>query len=442
MSSDSIPLLIVFILFVLCGGYFSGTESAFTALNKIKIKSKAEEGNRRAKHTMYIVNNFEHALSTILIGNNVARTAAASVATVIVAREFSHVPNSALWTTVITTLIFFFCAEMIPKAFANDRSDTTAMFFAASMRFLMKVLGPAARFFAWISGWFSRLFATEEDPSITEDELIDIIDTAEEEGVVDADTGDMLRSAIDFASTTVGDVMTMREDICALDSAMTPAAILEYIREHRRSRLPVYEGDLDHVIGILSVRKFLKGYYHDKNINIRPLLSEPYFLSPDALIDAQLDQMSRTRHYLGIVRDEEGTTVGLVTVEDFLEEIVGEIWDEEEVVNEHFFKLGGNRFSVSGICDYNEMLTEMGLASYCKDTTRTVGAWALERFGRLPEEEESFVKMLGEGDHYLTVTVEEIADNRIARVIVKLDDEDPEAEEAAESDESGKEENA
>ena len=437
LSSDSIPLLIVFILFVLCGAYFAGTESAFTALNTIKIKNKAEEGNRRAKHTMYIVNNFEHALSTILIGNNVARTAAASVATIIAAREFADVPNSALWTTVLTTLIFFFFSEMIPKAFANDRSDTTALIFAGSMRFLMKILGPVARFFIWISGWFSRLFSTPSDPSITEEELIDIIDTAEEEGVVDADTGEMLRSAIDFASTTVEDVMTMRDDICAIDVSMTPAEILAFIRENRRSRIPVYEGDLDRVIGILQVRKFLKGYYHDKNLEIRPLLSEPYFLLPDALIDEQLDRMSRTRHYLAIVRDAEGKTVGLVTVEDFLEEIVGEIWDEEDVVNEHFFKLGGNRFSVSGACDYNEMLMAMGLSEYCQDTARSVGAWALERFGRLPEEEEFFVKALGE--HFLTVTVDEIADNRIARVIVKLDDEDPAAEEAEEAEASGKE---
>ena len=231
--------------------------------------------------------------------------------------------------------------------------------------------------------------------------------------------------------------MTMREDICAIDVSMSPAEILDYIRENRRSRIPVYEGDLDHVIGILQVRKFLKGYYHDKDLQIRSLLSDPYFLSPDALIDEQLDRMSRTRHYLALVRDDEGKTVGLVTVEDFLEEIVGEIWDEEEVVNEHFFKLGGNRFSVSGACGYNEMLAEMGLDEYRKDTARSVGAWALERFGRLPEEEESFVKMLGE--HYLTVTVDEIADNRIARVIVKLDDEDPAAEEAEETDASGKE---
>lgn len=439
MSSDSIPLLIVFILFVLCGGYFSGTESAFTALNKIKIKNKAEEGNRRAKNTMYIVNHFERALSTILIGNNVARTAAASVATVIAAREFKDIPNYTLWTTVVTTLIFFFCSEMIPKAFANDRSDSTALFFAGSMRVVMKVLGPFARFFTAISERFARLFSPDSDPSITEEELIDIIDTAEEEGVVDADTGDMLRSAIDFSNTTVEDVMTMREDICAIDVKMSPAEILDFIRENRRSRIPVYTGDIDHVIGILQVRKFLKGYYHDKNLAVRSLLSKPYFLSPEALIDDQLDAMSRSRNYLGIVRDEAGTTVGLVTVEDFLEEIVGEIWDEEDVVNENFYKLGGNRFSVSGTCSYREMLTGIGLEVSERDIDRAVGAWALERFGRLPEEEEEFIEQIGE--NFLTVTVEEITDNRISRVVVKLDDENPESEDgddASDRKEAGK----
>ena len=149
--------------------------------------------------------------------------------------------------------------------------------------------------------------------------------------------------------------------------------------------------------------------------------------------------MSRSRNYLGIVRDEAGVTVGLVTVEDFLEEIVGEIWDEEDEVNENFYKLGGNRFSVSGTCSYREMLTGIGLAVSDRDIDRAVGAWALERFGRLPEEEEEFIEQIGE--NFLTVTVEEIIDNRISRVVVKLDDEDPASEggdEASEGKGAGK----
>ena len=427
MSSDSIPLLIVFLLFVVCGSYFSGTESAFTAMNKIKIKSKAEDGNRRAKHTMFISNNFDRALSTILIGNNVARTAAASVATIIAAREFSHISNYNLWTTVVTTLIFFFFSEMIPKAFANDRSDTTALFFAGSMRVLMKILRPFAALFTWISGGITRLFAGEPQPSITEDELIDIIDTAEEEGVVDEERSEILRSAISFSGTVVTDVMTMPEDIQAIDIHTSIPDMLAFIREVRHSRIPVYDGDMDHVLGILKVRTFLQAYYHNRAIDLRSLLTEPYYAHEEDMVSDLFDTMKKTQHYIAIVRDEEGHTLGLATIEDFLEELVGEIWDEDDVVDENFLKLGGNRFSVNPQCQLDDILRRIGLDDIPADT-RSAGAWALERFGHLPEEEESFSLPLSDG--MLTVTADEVADNRIERLIFKLDEEKAGGEEA------------
>lgn len=420
MSSDSIPLLVVFILFVLCGSYFSGTESAFTAMNKIKIKSKAEDGNRRAKNTMYIANNFDRALSTILIGNNVARTAAASVATVIAAREFSHIPNYNVLTTVVTTLIFFFFSEMIPKSFANDRSDSTALVFSGSLRFIMKVLRPFSAFFTWISSGFTRLFAGEEQPSITEDELIDIIDTAEEEGVVDEEKSEMLRSAISFSNTAVSDVMTMPDDIQAIEVNTPITEVLAFIREARHSRIPVYEGDLDHILGIMKVRAFLQAYFHDHNVNIRSLLKAPYDAKPDDLINDLFDVMKGTQHYIAIIRDEEGHTLGLATIEDFLEELVGEIWDEDDIVDENFQKLGGNRFSVSPQCQLEDVLRRIGLDEVPQDS-RTVGAWALERFGRLPAEKESFTAAFG--DARLTVMVDEVSDTHIVRLIFKLDEE-------------------
>lgn len=421
MSSDSIPLLIVFILFLFCGAYFSGTESAFTAMNKIKIKSKAEDGNRRAKHAMYIANNFERALSTILIGNNVARTAAASVATVIAAREFSDIPNSAVWTTFFTTLVFFFFSEMIPKAFANDRSDSTALTFAGSLRVLMKVLGPVASFFTWISTCVSRLFSGNQQPSITEDELIDIIETAEEEGVVDEEKSEMLRSAISFSGIAVTDVMTMPDDIQAVEVNTPIPEVLEFIRQVRHTRIPVYEGDMNHVLGIMQVRAFLRAYYHDHNVDIRSLLKPPYFAKSDALIGDLFDVMSCTKHYIAIVQDEEGRTLGLATIEDFLEELVGEIWDEDDIVDENFLKLGGNRFSVSPQCQLGDVLQRIGLEDAPADT-RAVGAWALERFGRLPEEDEAFSETVG--SVRLTVTADEVSDTHIERLIFKLDEDD------------------
>lgn len=420
MSSDSIPLLIVFLMFVVCGSYFSGTESAFTAMNKIKIKSKAEDGNKRAKNTLYIANNFDRALSTILIGNNVARTAAASVATIIAAREFSHISNYTLWTTVITTLIFFFFSEMIPKAFANDRSDSTALLFAGSMKALMKILRPFAAVFTWISHRVTRLFAGEQQPSITEDELIDIIDTAEEEGVVDEERSEMLRSAIQFSGTAVADVMTMPDDIQAIELHASIPEILAFIREVRHSRIPVYDGDLDHIVGIMKVRNFLQAYYHNHNINIRSLLKDPYYAHADDMVSDLFDVMKGTQHYIAVIRNDEGHTIGIATIEDFLEELVGEIWDEDDVVDESFLKLGGNRFSVDPQNPVDGVLRQIGLENVPKDS-RTVGAWALEHFGHLPEEEESF--SLPFSDCLLTVTAEEVSETHIKRLIIKLDEE-------------------
>lgn len=420
MSSDSIPLLIVFLLFLFCGSYFSGTESAFTAMNKIKIKSKAEDGNKRAKNTMYIANNFDRALSTILIGNNVARNAAASVATIIAAREFSDIPNYTLWTTVVTTLIFFFFSEMIPKAFANDRSDSTALVFAGSMRMIMKILRPFAAFFTWISSGITRLFAGEAQPSITEDELVDIIDTAEEEGVVDEERSEMLRSAISFSRTAVVDVMTMSDDFEAIEINTPVSEILSFIREVHHSRIPVYEGDLNHIVGIMKVRTFLQAYYRNHDVNIRSLLKEPFYAQSDALVNDLFDIMKDTQHYIAIIRDTNGETLGLATIEDFLEELVGEIWDEDDVVDENFLKLGGNRFSVNPQCALDEVLRRIGLDEV-PDDNRAVGAWALERFGHIPEEEESF--SLPFSNFLLTVTADEVSETRIDRLIFKLDEE-------------------
>lgn len=198
--------------------------------------------------------------------------------------------------------------------------------------------------------------------------------------------------------------------------------VLAFIRQSRHSRIPVYEGELDHVVGILQIRKFLKAYCHDHNADIRALLTDPYFAAPDALIDDLLDHMSHSKNYLAIVRDADGRTVGLVTIEDFLEELVGEIWDEDDVVDQNFVKLGGNRFSVSAQLALSEVFSRIGLPTENEDS-RTISTWVLERFAHLPEEDESFTEPYA--GRWLTVTVDELADNRIVRIIIKLDEEDP-----------------
>lgn len=415
-------LIAIFVIFVVLGGYFACAESAFSAMNKIRIKNLADNGNRKAKNAMYVANNFDRALTTLLIGINITHIAAASVSTLYVTRIFGDNMSEAatLACTFITTGIVFLFSEMIPKSFANDRPDTVALLTASSMIFMMKVFYPLAKVFGIISSFFSRLFKHEETPSITEEELYEIIDTAEEQGVMNEEQSDMLKSALDFDETCARDVMTMRDDIQYIDVSLSNREIIDRIKSIPHSRILVCDGTLDNVVGVLPIRKFLRAYIRDKKVNIRSVLLKPHFVKSTDNIDDLLDAMRQHKIYLGIVRDENNSVCGIVTIEDFLEELVGEIWDEEDVVEEDFIKLGGNRFLVSPSLSLGDVLERMGVdipSDAGRAATQPVGVWVQERFGRLPEEEESFIY----GN--IEVIVDEVSETRVTKLVFRILDE-------------------
>ena len=411
-------LVLLFIIFVVGGAYFGGAESAFSAMNKIRIKAKAENGDRKAKDAMYIANNFEKALTTLLIGNNITHIAAGSVATLIVSKMYEMTSAVTWGCTIISTLIVFLFSEMIPKSFANDRSESTALAFSGSLRFLMKILLPIALFFEWISNIFMKLVSkfvkTEAQPSITEEELYEIIDTIEEEGVVNEEQGDLMKSALDFSEISAKDVMTMREDICAIDAATPNAELLKIIRESVHTRLPVYEGCLDNIIGIIQIRTYIKEYLKNPDVDIRTLVMPAFKVSPDAMIEDLLTEMRQHKFYLGVVH-EEGKTLGLVTIEDFLEELVGEIWDEDDVVDNDFVKLGGNRTQINTHMKMGEIYKRLGLnLRRDQDFDRPLLSIDVEYFGRLPEEEESFIY------RNMEITVDTVENGAIKTVVIRL----------------------
>lgn len=412
-------LTLLFVIFVIAGGFFGAAESGFSAMNKIRIKAKAEDGNRRAKRALYVDEHFDKALTTLLISGNIAHIAAAALATVIATRLFGESEPVTILTTVITTAIVFLFSEMIPKSFANDRSETTALSLGWLVIFLMRLFYPLVWFFTLISNGFSKFISlfvkVDKEPSITEDELYDIIDTIEEEGVVNEEQSDLLKSALDFSETYAKDVMTMRADICALDSTLSNTEILEIIKKTTHSRLPVYEGDLDHIVGTLQIRTFIREYRKNPNVGLRELLIPPFHVDPNAKIDDLLSEMRQHKCYLAIVSDEEKHTQGLITIEDFLEELVGEIWDEDDVVDKNFVKLGGNRFRVNPRMTLGEVCHRIGIKPPDKRrASRPLLSIILEHFGRIPEEEEIFT--LGE----LEITIEEVEDNKITAIDVHL----------------------
>ena len=441
MSSDSIPLWIIFIVCVIGGAYFAATESSFSAVNKIKVKALADDGNKRAQGVLYILNKFDKALTTLLLGNNVTKIAGAAVFTILATDIFrvkfgmsdvflDSFAFSMICSALSTVIIFLF-SEMIPKSFANDRSTSVSLFFQGSLRFLMKVLKPFTAFFGLISNLASKIFAKKEvEPSITEDELTEIIETAEEEGVVDEEQSDMLKSALEFAKTTVADIMTMEKDIDFVRLNASPKEILETIRATNYSRLPVKADNSERVVGILRTRTYLIEYKRNPNVKLRSLMKSPYRVRKDAKIDDLLNDMRQHKIQLAMVLDDDKKVVGLVTIEDILEELVGEIFDEEDVVDQNFQALGGDKYLVNTHMLIGTVYERAGMGKAPRGlVSKPMISLVLESLGRMPEQDESFLY-----DH-LDITVDSVEDGRPTYVVLHFLDDEALAARLAEAEE-------
>ena len=403
MGPDSIPLRIIFIICVIGGAYFAATESAFSAVNKIKIKSLADDGKKSAKGVLMILNNFEKALTTLLIGNNVTKIAGAAVFTILATDIFRDALGKgetylesfefSMVCSILSTVIIFLFSEMIPKSFANDRSETVSLFFQGSLRLLMKILMPFSALFNLISAAASRAFSKHEaEPSITEDELTEIIETAEEEGVVDEEQSDMLKSALEFTKTTVDEIMTMEKDMNVISVNSTPDEVLHLILNTVHSRLPVRAANSDRIVGILRVRTYLREYRKNQRVNIRAIMTTPYIVRENAKIDDLLTHMRQHKIQMAIVQDEKKHVVGLVTIEDILEELVGEIYDEEDIVDKNFCTLGGNKYVVNTRMLVRDAYERMGIGVAPKHiAAKPLLSIMLEKLGRLPREDEEFL---------------------------------------------------
>ncbi|MBE6645301.1 MAG: HlyC/CorC family transporter [Ruminococcaceae bacterium] len=437
MGSDSIPLWIIFIICVIGGAYFAATESSFSAVNKIKVKALADEGDKRAKGVISILNKFDKALTTLLLGNNVTKIAGAAVFTILAtdifrdglgkSDEFLDSFAFSMICSILSTVIIFLFSEMIPKSFANDRSETVSMFFQGSLRFLMKLLSPISAFFNLISGAASKMFSRKEaEPSITEDELTEIIDTAEEEGVVNEEQGDMLKSAIEFSKTTVDEIMTMEKDIQYIRINDPTEKILETIRNTNYSRLPIKAANSERIIGVVRTRNFLKEYNRNPKVVLRSVMVTPYIIREKTKIDVLLSHMRQHKLQLAIVQDANKKVVGLVTIEDILEELVGEIFDEEDVVDKNFQTLGGNKYMINTHMLVGTAYERMGIGRAPKAiASKPILSFMLENLGHLPTEDEVLYYEKFE------ITPKTFVNGRVTEVVVHILDEDEIAERKA-----------
>lgn len=410
------------IAFLLMGSaFFSGTEIAYTSLSKLKIRKESENPTRTQKLVHYIYNHYENALSTVLIGNNLVNIGATSIGTVLAvnlaARMEGQISDSTASSivTVIMTVLILIIGEITPKMIARRCNETFSKIAAYPLIVLMVVFSPAVFLTSCVVNLFSLLWRRKDDHpvTITEEEFENILDTAEDEGIIDESETELLQSALEFTDLDAGDILTPRIDVVGFELNDSLEHILEVINETQFSRYPVYERTVDHVVGILYVKHLFRELVADSHVQLKDLLLEPVFIPKSMKLNAIMDEFRRSRTHMAVVADEYGGITGIVTMEDVLEQLVGEIWDENDDIVNDWQALGKNRYECSGDLNLSEFFGHLDLDEDQVDTEcATVGGWATENIGAMPVAFDSF--------DYLnyTILVKEVEDNRIERLLI------------------------
>lgn len=383
--------LIAIAALLCCSAFFSAAEMSYSSANRLRLENAMEDGSRAAAAAVKIEERYDDALSAILIGNNLANIAMssiASVAAILLAGE--------QWTwlaTLIVTLLVITFGETVPKIVAKKNANRLALRFAYIIRFLMIILYPVT----WLVVGAAKLLTlplkgeAEESGEAAVEELQSIIETAEDEDVLDEERSELLLSALDFCEVSASEAMTARVDVVAIDVDDDWDEILKSIENTTFSRLPVYEGGIDNIIGFLYLNHFLKAMVDDERPDLRSLLMEPLYVYKTIKLPTVLSTLRREKKHLAVVTDEYGGTLGVITMEDVLEEIVGDIWDETDAVEDEVVELSDGEYELDGDMSVSDFLELMDLAEDAFDfESDTVGGWAIEMFGGFPDEGQSF----------------------------------------------------
>ncbi len=416
LDSSSGLSYIFLIVLVALSAFFSGSETALTSVNKIRLKSLEENGDKKAARTLRVAENYERMISTVLIGNNIVNIASASLATVIFTVLLGADKGAAVSTVVMTIVVLIF-GEVLPKNYAKNNADSLAVVVSGPIGFLMTVFKPLSAALSALSGLMSRLTGGEDDkPSVTEEELKYIVESIEEEGVLEENESDLVQSALEFDEIEVQEIVTPRVDMVTLDVEDSWEKILELAKTSKVSRIPVYEGSIDNIIGLVHVRDILEDEISNSEHDIRSLLSQCLFVHKTMNLSGLLEKLRKEKMPLAIVTDDYGGTMGLVTIEDVVEELVGEIWDEYDDFEEELVKKDDHTYEVSG--DYNiyDLMDELDEDNRSFESDyNTVSGWILEQLEHIPTVGEQLVY-----EDRMRVTVTEMDDQRITKVKIEL----------------------
>ena len=412
---------ICIVLLLMGSAFFSGSEIAYTSLNKLKLKKESENPKGVMKVVLYIYNHYDRALSTILIGNNLVNIAATSIATVLAVSLVASMEGkitddvaSTLVTVVMTVLILIF-GEITPKMVARRCNESIARFAAYPLRILMVLFFPAVLITTGLVNLFSLLWKKDdrEDVTITEEEFENILDTVEDEGIIDENQTDLLQSALEFTDQDAADILTPRIDVIGFEINDSMEYILKTISETQFSRYPVYDRTIDHIVGILYVKHLLKELMVNENVELKNLILEPVYIPKSMKLHAIMNEFRTSQTHMAVVADEYGGTMGIVTMEDVLEQLVGEIWDENDDIVNDWQELGKDRYECAGDLNLSDFFDHLDLDDEEVDTDcATVGGWATENIGAMPVPFDAF-------DYKnFTILVKEVDDNRIERLII------------------------
>ena len=417
--------VIVIIVCLICSAFFSSSEIAYASANKVRLKMAAEEkATTAAKLTYKIYNNYESALATILIGNNLVNIASESVATVIV---IGLLGSSRAWvSTVVMTVIVLICGEIVPKIVAKSMPETFATIFAIPLHALMIITKPIVWIVDGLVGLLSHLWKKGVDTApISKEELETILDTVEDEGVIDEEKYDLLQSAFDFSEVQAYEIITPRVDMTAINAKGDRAEMLDLILDSIHSRIPVYQDTIDNIIGILHVNLVLRELTENPDADILGSLMEPLFVHKTMPLDDVLALMRVERSHLVVVTDEYGGVMGILTMEDVMEQLVGDIWDENDEIEPEVVELSDGTLEIDGDMRIEDFFDEVEFDDRdFDDDNATVGGFVVEQLGHYAEP--------GETVEYenLSFTVLETDNRRIERLKVQvLPNEDEEQEE-------------
>ena len=409
-DSSSLTMIVILILLVILSAYFSATETAFTSLNRIRLKSKADAGNRRAALALRLVDQYDNLLSTILVGNNIVNLSASSLATVFFT-EGLRLQNGAVISTAVITIVVLVFGEVSPKSLAKEYPESFAMFSAPIMRILMFILTPVNLLFSLLKKLLSKVFHKQGDSGITEEELVTMVDQAESEGGLDQHESKLIRSAIEFNDMEVDDILTPRVDIVAVEDTDSMDDIAQAFAESGYSRLPVYHEDIDDIIGVIHEKDFHAARYRGQT-DVKAITGPMLYTTGNTKISELLRILQREKAHMVIVVDEYGGTEGLVTLEDIVEELVGEIWDEHDEVIEEFKKQEDGSYLISCSADLTDLFDLFSIKGECD--ANTISGWVMEQIGRIPEEGDHFVS---DG---LDVTVTKVDHRRVLEIRVEV----------------------